>query len=182
MSDPYVGEIRMFAGNFAPRSWAFCDGQLLQVSQNNSLFSLFGTIYGGDGRTTFGLPELRGRVPIHYGSGPGLTPRKLGAKGGTENETLSINTMPSHSHTWQASSQPPTESRPAGNVTASAIAVGDPYADAPSALPGPATNRLADGAIPAITKVGGGQSHANVQPFQCIYYIVSLQGVYPSRT
>ncbi|MEO1370355.1 MAG: tail fiber protein, partial [Acidobacteriota bacterium] len=87
MSEPFVGEVRMFAGNFAPRGWAFCDGQLLAVSQNDALFSLLGTIYGGDGRTTFGLPDLRGRIPIHAGSGPGLSPRRLGAKSGSENET-----------------------------------------------------------------------------------------------
>ena len=96
MSEPFVGEIRMFAGNFAPRGWAFCDGQLLAVSQNDALFSLLGTIYGGDGRTTFGLPDLRGRIPIHMGHGPGLSERRLGAKGGEEKVTLTVNQLPSH--------------------------------------------------------------------------------------
>ena len=93
MSEPFVGEIRMFAGNFAPRGWAFCDGQLLNVSQNDALFSLYGTIYGGDGRTTFGLPDLRGRVPIHAGDGPGLSNRQLGSKEGQERVVLNTNEM-----------------------------------------------------------------------------------------
>ena len=102
MSEPFVGEIRMFAGNFAPRGWAFCDGQLLAVSQNDALFSLLGTIYGGDGRTTFGLPDMRGRIPIHAGHGPGLSERRLGAKGGAEQVTLTVNQMPSHGHPARA--------------------------------------------------------------------------------
>jgi len=102
MSEPFVGEIRMFAGNFAPRGWAFCDGQLLAVSQNDALFSLLGTIYGGDGRTTFGLPDMRGRTPLHAGQGPGLSNRRLGAKAGAENVTLTVNQLPSHRHDWQA--------------------------------------------------------------------------------
>ena len=100
MSEPFVGEIRMFAGSFAPRGWAFCDGQLLAVSQSDALFSLLGTIYGGDGRTTFGLPDMRGRIPIHAGSGAGLSQRRLGARVGTEKETLTVNHLPAHSHTW----------------------------------------------------------------------------------
>ena len=91
MSDPFIGEIRMFGGNFAPRGWAFCEGQLLSVNQNDALFSLLGTIYGGDGRTTFGLPDMRGRVPVHMGQGPGLSDRRLGSKGGEENVTLTVN-------------------------------------------------------------------------------------------
>ena len=121
MSEPFVGEIRMFAGNFAPRGWAFCDGQLLAVSQNDALFSLLGTIYGGDGRTTFGLPDLRGRVPIHAGSGPGLSPRRLGAKAGAENVTLTVNQLPSHSHRLSGSANLASESRPEGNVLGSGL-------------------------------------------------------------
>lgn len=102
MSEPYVGEIRMFAGTFAPRGWAYCDGQLLAVSQNDVLFSLLGTIYGGDGRTTFGLPDLRSRIPLHQGIGPGLSPRRLGSRGGSESETLTANQLPSHSHDFHA--------------------------------------------------------------------------------
>ncbi|MEQ9567295.1 MAG: tail fiber protein, partial [Pseudomonadales bacterium] len=102
MSEPFVGEIRMFAGNFAPRGWAYCDGQLLAVSQNDALFSLLGTIYGGDGRTTFGLPDMRGRIPLHAGTGPGLSPRRLGSKSGSEKETLTVNQLASHSHGFNA--------------------------------------------------------------------------------
>ena len=116
MSEPFVGEVRMFAGNFAPRGWAFCDGQLLAVSQNDALFSLLGTIYGGDGRTTFGLPDMRGRVAIHAGSGPGLSPRRLGAKAGSEKETLTVNQMPSHTHAWQGSTANTIFAPPSGRL------------------------------------------------------------------
>ena len=173
MSEPFVGEIRMFAGNFAPRGWAYCDGQLLAVSQNDALFSLLGTIYGGDGRTTFGLPDLRGRVPIHAGSGPGLSPRRLGAKAGSENVTMTVNQLPSHTHAMMASSNPATETRPGGNVTASDLAVDAYFENAPSAAP------LASGAI---TSLGGSRSHTNLQPFLCINFIIALFGIYPSRT
>ena len=118
MSDPFIGEIKMFAGNFAPRGWALCDGQLLAVSQNDALFSLFGTIYGGDGRTTFGLPDLRGRIPIHAGSGPGLSPRRLGAKGGAENVTLTTAQLPAHKHDIFASSAGASAGNPLNNVSA----------------------------------------------------------------
>ncbi len=113
--DPFIGEIIMFGGNFAPRSWAFCDGQLLAISQYNALFSLFGTIYGGDGRTTFGLPDLRGRIPVHQGSGPGLTPRQIGTRSGSEQVTLTPQDLPSHTHAWKASSAGATNRTPAGN-------------------------------------------------------------------
>ena len=98
MSEPFIGDIRMFAGNFAPRNYALCDGQLVAISQNNALFSLLGTMYGGDGRTTFGLPEMRGRIPVHAGQGPGLSPRTWGQKAGTENVTITVNQLPSHTH------------------------------------------------------------------------------------
>ena len=170
MSEPFVGEIRMFAGNFAPRGWAFCDGQLLAVSQNDALFSLLGTIYGGDGRTTFGLPDIRGRVPIHAGSGPGLSPRRLGAKGGAENVTLTVNQLPSHSHRLQASTNLPTDRNPSGKVTGQTLS--DTYInDSP----------FGNFATSSITNVGGSRSHTNLQPFLCINYIIALFGIYPSR-
>ncbi len=175
MSESYIGEIRMFAGSFAPRGFAFCDGQLLAVSQNEALFSLFGTIYGGDGRTTFGLPDLRGRVPIHHGSGPGLTPRTLGQKAGAERHTLSVAELPAHSHTMKASNDAASESNPAGNVLAGNVAV-DIYNSNPT------SQTLSDSVPEAISKVGGSQSHENMQNFLAIHYIVSLFGVYPSRT
>lgn len=171
MSEPFVGEIRMFAGNFAPRGWAFCDGQLLAVSQNDALFSLFGTIYGGDGRTTFGLPDLRGRIPIHPGSGPGLSPRQLGARGGAENATLTVNQLPSHTHGLQASSNAGTDANPAGKVLGASPSV---------RLYRPVAASVNMNAS-AITSVGGSQQHTNVMPFLCINFIVALVGIYPSR-
>jgi microcystin-dependent protein len=172
MSEPFVGEIRMFAGNFAPRGWAFCDGQLLAVSQNDALFSLLGTIYGGDGRTTFGLPDLRGRVPIHAGSGPGLSPRNLGAKGGAEAVTLTVNQLPSHNHgPLQASADPAASVNPVGKVLGVPTST-DLYADDLSPV-----NMSPN----AITNIGGSQSHTNLMPFLCIHFIIALFGIYPSR-
>lgn len=170
MSEPFVGEIRMFAGNFAPRGWAFCDGQLLAVSQNDALFSLLGTIYGGDGRTTFGLPDMRGRLPIHAGDGPGLSPRRLGAKAGAENVTLTVNQMPSHGHPFQGTASPATSRDPVGNSPAEAQA--DAYVEDLSAFP------LAS---QAVTATGGSQSHTNMMPYLCVNFIVALVGIYPSR-
>ncbi len=171
MSEPFVGEIRMFAGNFAPRGWAFCDGQLLAVSQNDALFSLLGTIYGGDGRTTFGLPDLRGRIPIHAGSGPGLSPRRLGAKGGEEKVTLTVNQMPSHSHTDRFSTAAPTQNNPEGETLGASPNVR-------VFRPQDADQNMASSAI---TNVGGSRSHTNLQPFLCIHFIIALFGIYPSR-
>ena len=172
MSDPFVGEIRMFAGNFAPRSYAFCDGQLLAITQNEALFSLFGTTYGGDGRTTFGLPDLRGRIPVHMGSGAGLSSRPIGQKAGAEQVTLSAIHLPAHTHAFQASTDTASESRPAGNTLAGNTAV-DAYSSSG------ATHPLATAST---TPAGDGEAHANVQPFLCIHYIVALFGVYPSRS
>lgn len=170
MSEPFVGEIRMFAGNFAPSGWAFCDGQLLAVSQNDALFSLFGTIYGGDGETTFGLPDLRGRIPIHAGHGPGLSPRSLGSKAGTERETLTLNQMPLHSHPLQASSDPATSPNPQGNVLSESV-VDRIYHPTPNSSLSPT----------AATSAGGSNSHTNLMPFLCIHFIVALFGIYPSE-
>ena len=171
MSEPFVGEIRMFAGNFAPRGWAFCDGQLLAVSQNDALFSLLGTIYGGDGRTTFGLPDMRGRIPIHAGSGPGLSPRRLGAKGGAENVTLTVNQLPSHTHQFKATQTPGIQNNAAGNVLAESFSL-DIYAEDP-----PDTDLSSS----AVTSVGGSRSHTNLMSFLCINFIIALFGIYPSR-
>ena len=175
MSDPFVGEIQLFGGNFAPRGWAFCDGQLLAVSQNDTLFSLLGTLYGGDGRTTFGLPDLRGRIPLHQGTGIGLSPRQLGSKGGEEQVTLTSNQMPSHSHAVSASDAPGTQNNPTGQVLAK------PANDT-------GNSRLYDNADPidnhlnnaAIASTGGQQPHSNLMPFECVNYIFALIGIYPS--
>ena len=174
MSEPFVGEIRMFAGNFAPRGWAFCDGQLLAVSQNDALFSLLGTIYGGDGRTTFGLPDLRGRLPIHAGHGPGLSERRLGAKGGAEKVTLTVNQLPSHNHSWRASTVAATLTSPVGPPPASlAQSQADIYRselDLPTNL-----------SSQAVSNTGGSRSHTNLMPFLCVHFIIALFGIYPSR-
>jgi microcystin-dependent protein len=172
MSEPFVGEVRMFAGNFAPRGWAFCDGQLLAVSQNDALFSLLGTIYGGDGRTTFGLPDLRGRIPIHAGHGPGLSERRLGAKGGAEKVTLTVNQLPSHTHNFQASQDFANQTNPQDLFVAQSSLV-DLYVQ--DSLP---TENMASDSIDS---VGGSRSHTNLQPFLCINFIIALFGIYPSR-
>jgi microcystin-dependent protein len=174
MSEPFVGEVRMFAGNFAPRGWAFCDGQLLAVSQNDALFSLLGTIYGGDGRTTFGLPDLRGRIPLHAGSGPGLSPRRLGAKAGAENVTLTVNQLPSHGHGFQVTTATGNESSPENESFASS-ATADYYIDQSF----PQNVSLASSAV---TNTGGSRSHTNLMPFLCIHFIIALVGIYPSRS
>jgi len=171
MSEPFVGEIRMFAGNFAPRGWALCDGQLLAVSQNDALFSLLGTIYGGDGRTTFGLPDMRGRIPVHAGTGPGLSPRRLGAKFGAESVTLTVNQMPSHSHPLQVTTDNGPDANPAGNALAGSTLL-EAYADET-----PVENM----ANSSVTHVGGSRSHTNLMPFLCINFIIALFGIYPSR-
>ena len=172
MSEPFVGEIRMFAGNFAPRGWAFCDGQLLAVSQNDALFSLLGTIYGGDGRTTFGLPDLRGRVPIHAGHGPGLSERRLGARAGEEHVTLTTNQLPAHTHSFHATTLPGSESSPENNVLAESPQIQPFIEDAPSVNMGNTS----------IASVGGSLSHTNIMPYLCVHFIISLFGIYPSRT
>ncbi len=174
MSEPFVGEIRMFAGNFAPRGWAFCDGQLLAVSQNDALFSLLGTIYGGDGRTTFGLPDMRGRINLHAGSGPGLSDRRLGAKGGAENVTLTTNQLPSHNHGVPVTSAVTTDRNPTGKLLA--------QLDPSSALY-ESGNEFTDAQLSsaAVENTGGSRSHSNMMPFICINYIIALFGIYPSR-
>ena len=171
MSEPFIAEIRIFAGNFAPRNWADCDGQLLPIAQNTALFSLVGTIYGGDGRTTLGLPDLRGRVPMHPGNGPGLTPRQLGSTGGSATVTLSQAELPAHTHTLHASTNDATTAQPAGRVPATTRE--DTYGDGGTLMPMAAT---------AVQSVGGGQAHNNLQPYLALRFIIALQGVYSSRS
>jgi microcystin-dependent protein len=170
MSEPFVGEIRMFAGNFAPRGWAFCDGQLLAVSQNDALFSLLETVYGGDGRTTFGLPDLRGRIPIHAGTGPGLSPRHLGSKAGAEQVTLTVNQLSSHGHPLHATTATAAQRQPIGSALATST--GQVFAE----ILEPQTM-----SSQAITHVGGSRAHSNLMPFLCIHFIIALFGIYPSR-
>jgi microcystin-dependent protein len=173
MSEPFIGEIRMFAGNFAPAGHAFCDGQLLAVSQNEALFSLLGTIYGGDGRTTFGLPDLRGRLPLHMGSGPGLTPRPLGQKAGSETTSLTTSNLPSHTHEALVSTAAGTGTNPDGAFLASSPGV-RVYRPVP-----PAAALDAD---TISTATGASSPHTNVMPFLCINFIIALFGIYPSRS
>tara|TARA_R110001583_G_scaffold157944_2_gene309866 strand:- start:1057 stop:1575 length:519 start_codon:yes stop_codon:yes gene_type:complete len=170
--DPFLAEIIMFAGNFAPRGWAFCDGQILPINTNQSLYSLLGTTYGGDGETTFALPDLRGRAPIGVGTGPGLTNRPLGQKNGAETETLVTSQIPAHTHTGKISvnSGNGGESNPSEQYIASHAGAFGEEPTGSNSLNGVITN-----------STGGGQSHNNMQPFGCINYIIALQGTFPSR-
>lgn len=172
MSDPFLGEIRMFGFGFAPKGWASCNGQLLPISQNQALFSLLGTTYGGDGRTTFALPDLRGRVPINQGQGPGLSAYAIGQQAGSESETLAVNQLPAHNHPVNAAGGP-TSNKPAGNVLAGA---GGPRANTYAAAP--------DGTVlhaGAVGQAGGGQPHNNVQPTVAVSFCIALTGIYPPR-
>jgi microcystin-dependent protein len=171
MSEPYIGEIKMFAGNFAPQGWALCQGQLLAVSQNDALFSLLGTIYGGDGRTTFGLPDLRGRLPIHQGTGAGLTPRTIGSKSGSETVVPTANQLPPHVHSLMASTAPGADSSPAGGVPAESPSVDLYVEEAPTA------NLNGN----AVATAGSNQAHTNLQPTLCVNFIIALVGIFPSQ-
>lgn len=171
MTEPFIGEIRMFGGNFAPVNWAICNGALLQVSQYDALFSLLGSIYGGNGRTTFALPDLRGRMPIHSGSGPGLSPRNIGSKGGSETVSLTVNNLPSHTHVWKASGTAGNSGQPTEKVLATAP---NPiYVDDISST----TNMSSS----MIDNTGGDSSVNNLMPYLTINFIIALQGIYPSR-
>jgi len=181
-----IGEIRLFAGNFAPRAWAFCEGQLLPINQNQALFSILGTIYGGDGRTTFALPDLRGRVALGPGHGPGLSDYRLGARGGVENVTLNATQIPSHNHTATPQLQfaQPASTAPA-NTPSPGPAANPGTTQMPAYSNGPATTTLAAGDVTGdvqIGNTGGGLSHENRQPFLAVNYIICLQGVFPSRS
>jgi microcystin-dependent protein len=175
MSEPFIAEIRIFAGNFAPRSWAFCDGQLLPVSQNTALFSLIGTTYGGDGRTTTALPNMQGRAPMHPGRGPGLTSRRLGQRGGVEQVTLTEAQMPNHNHTMMSDGFPASFQIPAANRTFARSSGAPAYQSNTSA-------NLVDMADGVLEPTGGSQAHNNMQPYLTMNFIIALQGLYPSRS
>ena len=172
MSEPFIAEIKIFAGTFAPRGYAFCNGQLLPIAQYTALFSLVGTTYGGDGRTTFGLPDLIGRVPMHPGTGPGLSNRRLGEQGGSQSVQLNSNQMPVHTHMARGSSSESTEFTPGGN-TWGVVSEEKNYRPADS------PDILLDN--PALSSVGGSQDHNNMQPYLVLNFIIALVGIFPSR-
>ena len=175
MADPFVAEIRIFPFNFAPRGWAWCAGQLLPLSQNTALFSLLGTTYGGDGKSTFALPDLEGRAPMHFGQGPGLTDRSLGESQGTETVGLLQSEIPSHTHALRANTdfadvQNPS---PARSIARSQNA---------NAYKAPAGQPVVQLAPETVAPTGGGQPHNNLQPYLTFYFNIALQGVFPPRT
>lgn len=168
--EPFIGQIQIFGFNFAPRGWALCDGQLLPISQNTALFSLLGTTYGGDGRTTFALPDLRGRVPVHVGNGPGLSPISWGGRGGAESMTLTSANLPAHTHTLNATNATADQAQPGGNALAQSSE--DQYA---AAAPGDAMR------AGSVGNTGANQAFGIRNPYLGIYYSIALQGFYPSR-
>jgi len=174
MSEPFIAEVRIFAGNFAPRGWAFCNGQLLQIAQNTALFSLLGTTYGGDGRTTFGLPNLEGKAPMHPGNGPGLTSRRLGQSAGEATHTLSEAEIPSHTHQLRCADDSADTGEPASGL----LAASSPLADRQYRSGNPAGVMSAA----ALAIVGSGQPHNNMPPYLTLYFIIALVGLYPSRS
>ncbi|MDA8444026.1 phage tail protein [Paracidovorax valerianellae] len=173
-SDPFLGEITLFAGNFAPKNWAFCWGQTLAISQNSALFSLLGTTYGGNGQTTFALPDLRGRVPLGMGQGPGLSNFVQGEMGGRESVTLTSNQLPTHSHStvMSVSSSPGNSAAPDGKYLAASNRRDDQF-----------TDQSPDGNLAGLTSgpAGGNQPHENMQPYLALNFIIALQGLFPSR-
>jgi microcystin-dependent protein len=175
MSEPFVAEIRIFASNFAPKGWAFCNGQLMPISQNTALFSLLGTTYGGDGKSNFALPDMQGRAPMHPGSGPGLSLRDLGENGGSASVTLTTSEIPSHTHGLQASSSTATSSDPTGHLLASPAA-NPKFTSLYSGASG-STSLSAS----ALSTAGGGLPHNNLQPYLALSFIIALQGVFPPR-
>lgn len=171
MSEPFLAEVRMVGFNFAPRGWAFCDGQILPINQNQSLFSLLGTTYGGDGRTSFALPDLRGRTPIHVGQSSVGTNHSLGQRSGEETHTLAANEIPQHTHTLRASSAPANSASPANNLLAMSN-LPEAYREASNLAPMAATST---------SNVGASQAHENMQPWLAVHFCIALQGLFPSR-
>jgi microcystin-dependent protein len=172
MSAPFLGEIRLFAGNFAPRGFAFCAGQLLPIAANTALFALLGTTYGGDGVQTFALPDLRGRAPLHQGHGPGLSTYVIGQQFGVENVTLTTQQLPAHTHQAMATNNSGTQSAPGGGIWATDSSGATAEYDAPTG---------AAMAAQAIGATGDNVPHPNLQPFLAISYIIALEGIFPAR-
>jgi microcystin-dependent protein len=172
MAQPYVGEIRMFAGNFPPVGWLFCNGQQLAISENETLFQLIGTTYGGDGESTFNLPNLQSRVPVHFGNGPDGVNYPLAQQAGTESVTLTTQQIPIHNHAALVSGSIGNNNSPNGNVTSQSVSVKVYIADSPN-------QPMNAGSV---SPQGGSQPHENCQPFLCINYIISLFGLFPQPT
>ncbi len=170
--NPFLAMIMIFAGNFPPQGWAFCDGQLLSIAQNTALFSLLGTTYGGDGQTTFALPDLRGRVPIHMGQGPGLSNYLIGETAGTESITLTINNIPQHNHSLNATSEPGSSSDPTGAYLGNTGALDREYNT---------SGTIVQMNSNVVGLKGGSQPFGIVQPFLTLNFVIALQGIYPSR-
>jgi microcystin-dependent protein len=166
MATPYIGEIKIVSFNYAPKGWAVCNGQILPIAQNQALFALLGTYYGGNGQTTFALPNLQGRAPVHQGNEV-----IIGQAGGEEGHTLTVAEMPGHVHQAFGSTSGPAAGSPAGNAWATLTATQNPYSQAPNAALVPA----------AIKPAGGGQAHPNVQPYLVLTFVIALQGIFPSR-
>ena len=176
MSEPFIAEIKLFGGNFAPRSWAFCDGQTIPVAQNTALFSLLGTIYGGNGRTDFALPDLQGRFPMHAGAGAGLTRRNIGARGGSATVTLSESHLPSHSH---GTGKMAVDDKADAKTADGALFANEPTGTSAIFTDAAAVNVNMD----KVTEgVGGGQAISNQPPYTAIYFVIALQGLFPSRS
>jgi microcystin-dependent protein len=172
MSQPFVGEIRMFGGNFAPAGWAFCNGALVPISEFETLFNLIGTMYGGDGQETFGLPDLQGRMPLHFGQGPGITQNyQQGETGGTESVTITQATTPTHNHALVASTDPANTPNPGNNVLSAPVTATPFFQAAPNISMNPGI----------LAPQGGSQPHDNMMPFLCISYIISLFGIFPHQ-
>lgn len=178
--DPFIGEIKMFGGNYAPKGWAFCDGQILSIAENSNLFAILGITYGGDGRNTFALPDLRGRVAMHAGNGPGLYDRRLGTQGGSEANVLNESQLPPHTHratgTVRAANVSGTERIPEGfNIAGNST--NEQYTNS-------ATNvdMATDNVTITVNNTGGGQSVNNIQPYQVVNYIIALDGLFPPRS
>lgn len=172
MSDPFVGEIRMFGGNFPPAGWMFCDGNLLPISENETLFQLIGTTYGGDGQETFALPNLQSRVPMHAGTGPDGATYVLGEQAGVESVTLTVNQIPTHTHPLLGSNTPAGTQIPGGNVAAQGAGGAQIYTSANSPI---------QISPQSVAPAGGSQPHENLQPYLCINFIISLFGIFPRQ-
>ena len=175
MATPFIGQISMFGGNFAPRNWAFCSGQIMSIAQNTALFSILGTTYGGNGQTTFALPNLQGRVPIHPGQGPGLSNYQLGQQAGTENTTLLVNNLPPHTHpatvTSNASTGSASDTLPTGNY----LAADNQYKNTAN------TTLNANAVAVTVGIAGNGIPFNNIQPYLALNFLIALQGIFPSR-